>query len=65
MLMFVCNYRSLKTDGIESLIDDDADLLNSAANNLAICALYCCDVKRAVQCLEVRSRVGSIAAILK
>jgi hypothetical protein len=38
----------------EDLVDGDADILTSATNNLALCCLYCCDVKRAVRCLEVR-----------
>ena len=35
----------------------------AASNNLAICALYCCALKRAVNCLEV-SRVIFCQALL-
>lgn len=35
-----------------TFIDLDADILTNVVNNMAICALYCCDVKKAVLCLE-------------
>lgn len=39
-------------EAIFNMSDPESDVLLSAVNNLAICSLYCCDVKRAVSSLE-------------
>ncbi|KAE9040415.1 hypothetical protein PR003_g1432 [Phytophthora rubi] len=51
-ILYLQNAQGVTTESLDADIFLDEDVVCSAVNNYAICALYCCDVKAAVAALE-------------
>ncbi|TDH68392.1 hypothetical protein CCR75_008680 [Bremia lactucae] len=51
-ILYVQNVQAADVESLETDLFLEEDVICSAVNNYAICALYCCDVKAAVAALE-------------